>query len=58
MITSKIQLSAPGLSWARVNSSYLFMFINQYLSYGDILAGRPGAWLVKKTKLYACNKKS
>ena len=28
------------------------------LSYGEILAGRPGTWLAKKYFLYACNQKS
>ena len=27
----------------------LQILLNQDLSYGDILAGRPGAWLVEKT---------
>ena len=27
------------------------------VSYGEILAGHPGAWLVKKHALYACNHK-
>ena len=31
--------------------------INPDLSYDEILAGRPGAWLVKKKNLYACNNK-
>ena len=31
--------------------------IYQDLSYSAILSGRPGAWLVKKTFLYACNHK-
>ena len=31
--------------------------INQDLSYGEILAGQPGAWLVKKYIFYACNHK-
>ena len=26
-------------------------------SYGEILAGQPGAWLVKKYVLYGCNQK-
>ena len=30
---------------------------DQDWSYGEILAGRPGAWLVKKFILYACNQK-
>ena len=30
----------------------------QDLSYGEILAGQPGAWLVKKNVLYACNHKN
>ena len=33
--------------------------LNQDLSYGEILAGRPGSWLVKKLFfLYACYQKS
>ena len=28
--------------------------LHQDLSYGDILAGRPGAWLVKKKKKFIC----
>ena len=31
--------------------------VYQDFSYGEILAGRPGAWLVKE-KNYACNQKS
>ena len=31
--------------------------INQDLSHGEILDGRPEAWLVIKYVLYACNQK-
>ena len=37
-----------------IHSSYLKgkSFLDQDLSYGAILAGRPGAWLVKKIFFY------
>ena len=49
-----------GISASALNrvSRQTFMFLYRDLSYGEILAGRPGAWLVKKIFLYACNQKS
>ena len=37
----------------------LLFFLHQDLSYGEILAGQPEAWLLKKKKkkFYACNHK-
>ena len=32
--------------------------VNQDLRYGEILAGRPGAWFVKRYILYVCNQKN
>ena len=38
--------------------AHLFHWLNQDLSYDESLSGQPGAWLVKKYSLYACNHKT
>ena len=47
--TCKAKISTVKIKFIQTN-------IDQDLSYGEILVGRPGAWLVKFF-LYACNKK-